>query len=41
MLSFMKPDKGVSAKDFKKILGKKLKKNVKANSFVRLKDLKN
>ena len=41
MLSFMKPDKGVSAKYFKKILGKKLKKNVKANSFVRLKDLKN
>lgn len=41
MLNFMKPDKGVSAKDFKKILGKKLMKNVKANSFVRLKDLKN
>lgn len=41
MLNFMKPDKGISAKHFKKILGKKLKKNVKANSFVRLKDLEN
>lgn len=41
MLNFMKPDKGISAKHFKKILGKKLKKNVKANSFVKLKDLGN
>ena len=41
MLNFMKPDKGVSAKNFRKILGKKLKKNVKANSYVRIKDLKN
>jgi len=39
MLNFMKPDEGISAKYFKKILGKKLKKNVKANSFVRLKEL--
>lgn len=41
MLNFMKPDKGVSAKNFRKILGKKLKKNVKANSYVRIRDLKN
>jgi N,N'-diacetyllegionaminate synthase len=41
MLNFMKPDKGVSAKNFRKILGKKLNKNVKANSYVRIRDLKN
>lgn len=41
MLNFMKPDKGVSAKNFRKILGKKLKKNVKVNDYVRFRDLKN
>jgi N,N'-diacetyllegionaminate synthase len=41
MLNFMKPDKGISAKNFKKILGKKLKINVKANDYVRFRDLKN
>tara|TARA_B110000977_G_scaffold201726_1_gene298077 strand:+ start:4100 stop:5095 length:996 start_codon:yes stop_codon:yes gene_type:complete len=41
MLNFMKPDKGVSAKNFRKVLGKKLKKNVKVNSYVRIRDLKN
>jgi sialic acid synthase SpsE len=37
----MKPDKGISAKNFRKILGKKLKINVKANDYVRFRDLKN
>ena len=38
---FMKPGKGISANKFKYILGKRLKKNVKANSYVKLSDLKN
>ena len=41
MISFMKPGKGISANKFKYILGKRLKKNVKANSYVKLSDLKN
>ena len=41
MLNFMKPDRGISAKDFRKILGKKLKRDVKSNSYVKLEDLMN
>ena len=37
----MKPDRGISAKDFRKILGKKLKRDVKSNSYVKLEDLMN
>ena len=39
MLSFMKPDKGISANKFQLIIGKKLKKNVKKNNYVKFKDL--
>ena len=41
MLDFMKPDQGISANKFKKVLGKVLKKNVKKNAYVKLSDLKN
>lgn len=41
MLDFMKPDHGISASKFKKVLGKKLKKDVKKNAYVKLSNLKN
>ena len=41
MLDFMKPDHGISASNFKKVLGKVLKKDVKKNDYVRLSNLKN
>ncbi|WP_440614706.1 N-acetylneuraminate synthase family protein [Candidatus Pelagibacter sp. HIMB1748] len=39
-INFKKPADGIRAFDYKKILGKKLKRNIKANHKIKLKDLK-
>ena len=39
-ITFKKPADGIRAFDYKKILGKKIKKNIKMNHKIKLKDLK-
>ena len=39
-LSFKKPDSGISASEYKKILGKKLKKTVKKDQLIKKSDFK-